>query len=81
MKTVSEINQDILKITMTIEEKFPELSKYIGEMTENTADTISPSGITKNLMGYYDSLDALLKRYTTYHNTTKNYNLKQHITA
>jgi hypothetical protein len=65
MKTENELNQDILKITMTIEEKFPELSKYIGEMMVNISDTVGPNAIIKNLMDYYDSLDALLRRYTS----------------
>jgi hypothetical protein len=73
MKTENELNQDILKVTMTIEEKFPELSKYIGEMSVNMTGGNGPDGIIKNLMDYYDSLDTLLKRYTTYHGSVKNY--------
>jgi hypothetical protein len=73
MKTENELNKDILMITMAIEEKCPELSKYIGEMTVETGDTSSPGGIIKNLMDYYDSLDTLLKRYTIHHGNVKNY--------
>ncbi|HTA81807.1 MAG TPA: hypothetical protein VK783_02660 [Bacteroidia bacterium] len=68
MKTEKELNQDILNITMTIEEKFPELSKYIGEMMVNISDTVGPNAIIKNLMDYYDSLDSLLRKYTLSHN-------------
>ena len=32
MKTEKELNADILKKTLMIQEKFPELSKYIEEM-------------------------------------------------
>lgn len=81
MKTENELNPDILKVTMTIEEKFPELSKYIGEMGVNDTDSSSPEGIIKNLMDYCDSLDTLLKRYTTYHGSVKNYTPTYNLTA
>ena len=32
MKTEAELNADILKVTMTIKDEYPELSKYISEM-------------------------------------------------
>ncbi len=68
MKTEKEINNDILKITMTIQEKFPELSKYIAEMPETIPDSDDPEINIKNLKSYYDSLEALLKKYATNHN-------------
>jgi hypothetical protein len=40
MKTGKELNAAILKITMIIQEKFPELSKYISEMPETVPDAI-----------------------------------------
>jgi hypothetical protein len=64
MKTEKELTRDILKITMTIEEVFPELSKYIGEIR------ISVSGReidSENLTDYYDSLDSFFKKYALYH--------------
>ena len=76
MKTEKELNQDILKITMTIEERFPELSKYIGEMTVNISEAIGPDTIIKNLMDYCDSLNALLKGYSSSH-TNKQIKLQQ----
>jgi hypothetical protein len=69
MKTEKEINQDILKVTMEIEKKFPELSKYIQEMPVNISGNIDPESNIKNLNDYNDSLNALLKNYTTYHSS------------
>ncbi len=70
-KTEKEINNDILTITMTIREKFPELSKYITEMPVTIPDTNDPAINIKNLQGYYNSLDALMKKYSVTHNTNK----------
>jgi hypothetical protein len=67
MKTEQAINADILKITMTIQEKFPELSKYIMEMPVTNPDEISPKINLKNLTEYYNSLEALLKKYAPNH--------------
>ena len=67
MKTEKELNSDILKITMTIQERFPELSKYISEMPETVPDTAAPEVTIKKLKDYYDSLDALLKKYSISH--------------
>ncbi len=68
MKTEKELNDDIIKITTTIKEKFPELSKYIIEMPFKSSEIVSLEMTIKKLKEYYDSLDALLKNYTTTHN-------------
>ena len=39
METEQELNGKILKITMTIQEKYPELSKYLGEMPVTISET------------------------------------------
>ena len=69
MKTEKELNNDILKITLTIQEKFPELSKYIAEMPVTIPDIDNPEINIKNLKDYYDSLDNLLKKYATSHSS------------
>lgn len=71
MKTEAELNKDILKTTMTIQEKFPELSKYIGEMPATLPDTDDPEINNKMLKEYSDSLDALLKKYIPSHSSPK----------
>jgi hypothetical protein len=63
MKTEQELTNDILKITMMINEKFPELSKYITEMPVTIPDTDNPEINIENLLDYKESLEALLKKY------------------
>ena len=67
MKNEKELNDDILKITMTIRDKFPELSKYINEMPETIPNVANPEMNIKTLSNYYESLEGLLKKYETIH--------------
>jgi hypothetical protein len=71
MKTEAELNADILKITLLIQDKFPELSKYITEMPVTIPDEKHPEINLTALQDYYNSLDALLKKYEVNH-TKKN---------
>ncbi len=64
MKTEKDINNDILKTTMQIEGKFPELSKYITEMPVTIPDMADPEITMENLEDYSDSLDALVSKYS-----------------
>ena len=68
VQTEQDLNEDILQITMTIEDKFPELSKYIGEMPVNISTTPNCEISIKNLRNYYDSLVSLIENYAPYHN-------------
>ena len=70
-KNLSEVNGDILAVTMRIEEKFPELSKYIEEMPVKYFDNANDEINVQNLQEYYQSLEALLKNYSTYHGPAK----------
>lgn len=63
MKTENELNKDILKTTMVIKEKYPELEKYIGEMPVTIPDTDDPEINNKSLTAYKESLEALVKKY------------------
>lgn len=67
MKSAKELNDDILNITMTIRDKFPELSKYISEMPETIPNVSDPEMNIKTLNNYYESLEDLLKKYETNH--------------
>lgn len=72
MKTEKELNSDILKLIMVINEKHPELSKYINEMQVTLPDRAMPEINVKHLQNYYDSLNDLLNKYVANHkNTTK----------
>ena len=58
---------DIFKVTLAIDNQFPELVKYFGEMpVEITQDNQSEVSVA-NLTDYYNSLDLLFKDYTVYH--------------
>lgn len=67
MKTEKELNADILTITMLIQDKFPELSKYIAEMPVTIPNVTTPEITVKILKDYYESLDILLKDYDKNH--------------
>jgi hypothetical protein len=71
MKTQKELEADILKLTMHIQEKHPELSKYIDEMPVTIPNVESPEINAKILQDYYNSLDSMLKKYVPNHNEAK----------
>lgn len=58
-----DMNENILKLTMAINEKYPELSKYIEEMKETIPNKINPEITTTSLKRYYDSLKTMLDNY------------------
>jgi len=67
MKSNTELNKDIFKVTLAIDNQFPELVKYFGEMpVEITQDNQSEVSVA-NLADYYNSLDLLFNDYTVYH--------------
>lgn len=63
MKTEKELNAEILKITMTIKDNYPELSKYVEEMPVTLPDKTSPEINNEHLTNYYNSLKELLNKY------------------
>ena len=67
MKTEEEINENILKITMKIRNEYPELLKYLNEMVITIPDVASPEMSIKVLQEYYNSLDAILRKYSPNH--------------
>ncbi len=62
-KTTQEFTDKILKITEKIKDQYPELSKYLEEMTITIPDEKYPEITIKNLQEYYESLISLLNRY------------------
>ncbi|UEG50725.1 hypothetical protein LK994_04460 [Ferruginibacter lapsinanis] len=64
MNTEKQLTETILKTTMMINEKYPELSKYITEMPVTVPDEESPEITIKNLQDYSDSLNNLIKKYS-----------------
>jgi hypothetical protein len=67
MATKSEINAEILKITMVIKLNYPELIKYLNEMTVTIPDLAHPDIDTKVLSDYCDSLHVLVQDYALSH--------------
>jgi hypothetical protein len=66
MSTEKELNEAILKKTLMIQEKFPELSKYIEEMPI-TIPVDNPEITIKNLTNYLDSLENIIEKYAENH--------------
>ena len=71
MKNELEQNKDILETTIEIEEKFPELAKFIEEMPETISNENIPEINLTVLEEYEESLNSLLKKYAVTH-TIKN---------
>ena len=65
MKTKKELEQDIINITTTILQKFPELSKNISEMPGNSSENAEVT--VKYLDEYLNSLQELLNSYAKTH--------------
>ena len=71
MKTKEKLGRDIIQITMKIHNEFPELSKYISEISEQDSG-IEPAGMRlKNFKEYYNSLKDLLSEYSKTHLTVE----------
>jgi hypothetical protein len=68
IKTKTEWDQDIVNITSVIQERFPELSKYILEMPENNSAYEEIN--IKNLEDYYHSLEDIVNKYAKTHTGT-----------
>ncbi|PWA04785.1 hypothetical protein [Flavobacterium psychrotolerans] len=70
MQSEKDINSKILEITMLIQNKYPELSKYLIEMPVTIPIDKNPKINSEYLQKYYDSLDQLLKKYILEHPNT-----------
>jgi hypothetical protein len=68
MKTKIQLEQSIIKLTATIQQDYPELSKFIIEMPENNSE--SEEVTVKSLQDYYNSLEDLLNKYAKTHHET-----------
>jgi hypothetical protein len=62
-----EINKEIIRVQMEIQEKYPELMKYVAEMP----DTLPVEGSVKvdsnSLMKYLNSLKEMILNYKSKH--------------
>jgi hypothetical protein len=64
MKTKSELNKEILETASDIQVNYPELSKFVDEMTITIPDKETPEINASTLKNYNDSLQAMTKGYT-----------------
>lgn len=62
-----DLNSKIIKITLSINDKYPELSKYMDEMPVTIPDEKNPEITIKNLQAYYDSLNSIMNKYILEH--------------
>lgn len=67
MKTEAELNENIVKITMTIRNEFPELMKFLNEMPVTIPNSENPTINCKILQDYFDTLVDLLQKYAPNH--------------
>jgi hypothetical protein len=69
MKTEAELNANILKMTTTIRNEFPELMKFLSEMPVTLPTENSPAINADILQEYFDSLLDLLRTYAPNHSS------------
>ena len=67
MKTEAELNENILKITLTIRNEFPELIKFLNEMPITIPNVNDPKINNKILTDYFNSLENLFRKYAPNH--------------
>ena len=63
----ADLNSKILKMTMTIMDQYPELSKYLEEMPVTIPNEENPDITLNNLKAYYESLSLMLHKYKSEH--------------
>lgn len=67
METKKEITEKIFKITVLIQEKYPELSDYLDEVQDTLPAMEHPEVDAGTLSKYYETLDNMLKDYLLEH--------------
>ncbi len=66
-QTIKAINSKILSTTILIQERYPELIKFLNEMPVTIPDEQNPEITIKTLKEYHDSLETLLNDYIIQH--------------
>ena len=67
MQSEKEITEAIAKLTIEIREKYPEISKYLNEMTVTNPDMEHPQINVELLNDYYETLKLMVERYAAEH--------------
>jgi len=63
LMNTGELYAEILKTTMTIQEKYPELAEKLSEMPVTIPGVKDPEVDINDLISYYESLRSLLENY------------------
>lgn len=67
MESKKELTEKILKITIHIQERYPQLSKYLSEVQETLPTLEHPEVDAEVLSKYYQTLEEMLKDYLQQH--------------
>ncbi|MGZ3862248.1 MAG: hypothetical protein ACXVPN_12040 [Bacteroidia bacterium] len=67
MESEKTLNERILAVTLEIQENYPELHKYLIEMSDSNPDEKDPDINRRKLKEYYDSLIDMVKKYKQHH--------------
>lgn len=67
METKKELTEKILKITVLIQERYSQLSKYLSEVQETLPAFEHPEVDAEALAKYYQTLEEMLKDYLEQH--------------
>lgn len=67
MESEKTLNERILAVTLEIQENYPELHKYLVEMSDSNPDESDPDINRRKLKEYYDSLIDMVKKYKQHH--------------
>ncbi len=62
-KVAEDLNKKIIRITLIIKAKFPELSKFLDEMPDTMPNNKQSKVSYHDLNEYYKSLEAVLAKY------------------
>lgn len=65
MENEKELNAKIMSLTLLIQEKYPEMLKYLEEMPVTIPNQKRPEINVSTLKSYYESLHNLLKKHLT----------------
>lgn len=69
MRVEKSLNSKIMKVTMKLQDQYPELYQHIEEMTMTIPTETNQEVSLKNLKAYYDSLVTMLGQYIANHPT------------
>ena len=70
MKTLQEIENQIIRLTMSIEVNYPELYATLDENPITLPSKVHPDMNINIMEDYLESLKQILKQYTKTHNKT-----------